>query len=43
MLYFIDITENLALMQKYQDTRSCVEIIMIDNYEENMQLLIRKI
>ena len=39
MLYFIDITENLALKQKYQDTRSCVEIIMIDNYEENMQLL----
>ncbi len=39
MLYFIDITENLALKQKYQDSRSCVEIIMIDNYEENMQLL----
>lgn len=36
MLYFIDITENLVLKQKYQDTRSCVEIIMIDNYEENM-------
>ncbi len=39
MLYFIDVTENLTLKQKYQDSRSCVEIIMIDNYEENMQLL----
>ncbi len=39
MIYFIDITENVILQQKYIDTRSCVEIINIDNYEENMQLL----
>ncbi len=39
MVYFIDITENTILQQKYIDTRSCVEIISIDNYEENMQLL----
>ena len=39
MIYFIDITENAILQQKYIDTRSCVEIINIDNYEENMQLL----
>ena len=39
MVYFIDITENTVLQQKYIDTRSCVEIISIDNYEENMQLV----
>ncbi len=39
MVYFIDITENVTLQQKYTDTRSCVEIISIDNYEENMQLM----
>ncbi len=39
MVYFIDITENVILQQKYKDTRSCVEMISIDNYEENMQLL----
>lgn len=38
-LYFIDVTENIMLQQKYKDARSCVEIIMIDNYEENMQLI----
>ena len=39
MLYFIDITENRQLKQKAQDAKACVGIIMIDNYEENMQLL----
>ena len=39
ILYFIDVTENRTLKQKYKDSRSCVEIIMIDNYEENMQLI----
>ena len=39
MVYFINITENVTLQQKYKDTRSCVEIISIDNYEENMQLI----
>ena len=39
VLYFIDITENRQLKQKAQDAKACVGIIMIDNYEENMQLL----
>ena len=36
-LYFIDETENLELEQKYNDSKLCVGIIMIDNYEEIMQ------
>ena len=39
MLYFLDDTENIRLQKKYNDSKSCVEIIMIDNYEETMQLL----
>lgn len=38
-LYFIDETENLKLQNEYNDSKSCVGIIMIDNYEENMQML----
>lgn len=37
MLYFIDITDNLKVMQKYQDAKTCIGLIMIDNYEEIMQ------
>jgi len=36
-LYFIDETENIELEQKYNDSKLCVGIIMIDNYEEIMQ------
>ncbi len=39
MLYFINVTENRQLKQKLFDSKSCACIIMIDNYEENMQLL----
>lgn len=39
VIYFIDETENLKLQREYNDSKSCVGIIMIDNYEENMQLL----
>ena len=39
MLYFLDETENIRLQKEYNDSKSCVEIIMIDNYEETMQLL----
>lgn len=39
ILYFIDETENLKLQKEYNDSKSCVGIIMIDNYEENMQML----
>ena len=37
ILYFIDITENKELLQKYNDSKTCVGIIMIDNYEEIIQ------
>ena len=39
ILYFIDDTENIKLQQEYKDSKSCVGIIMIDNYEEIMQRL----
>ncbi len=37
ILYFIDITEKEELLNKYNDSKSCVAIIKIDNYEEIMQ------
>ncbi|MDO5557710.1 MAG: DHH family phosphoesterase, partial [Clostridia bacterium] len=36
-LYFINETEKVKLAQKYIDSKICVGIIMIDNYEEIMQ------
>ncbi len=39
ILYFIDETENIKLQKEYKDSKSCVGIIMVDNYEENMQML----
>ncbi len=39
MLYFIDETEIVKLKKEYKDSKSCVTIIMIDNYEETMQQL----
>ena len=36
-LYFIDETKNVELEQDYNDSKLCVGIIMIDNYEEIMQ------
>ena len=39
ILYFLDITENIKMQKEYNDSKSCVEIIMIDNYEENIQLI----
>lgn len=39
ILYFIDVTENVKLQKEYTDSKSCVGIIMVDNYEENMQRL----
>ena len=35
-LYFIDETQNLQLEKEYNDSKLCVGIIMIDNYEEIM-------
>lgn len=39
MLYFIDETENIKLQKEYKDSKSCVTIMMVDNYEETMQQL----
>lgn len=36
-LYFIDETENIEILNKYNNSQICVGIIMIDNYEEIMQ------
>ena len=39
ILYYIDDTENIKLQEEYKDSKSCVAIIMVDNYEETMQRL----
>ena len=39
ILYFIDDTENVKLQKEYKDSKSCVGIIIVDNYEETMQRL----
>lgn len=36
-VYFLDETEYVELLEKYNDSRICIGIIMIDNYEELMQ------
>ena len=38
-LYFIDETKNVLLEQKYNNSKLCIGIIMIDNYDEIMQRL----
>ena len=37
ILYFLDDTENIKLRKEYRDSKSCVGIIMVDNYEETIQ------
>lgn len=39
-LYFIDETEQIELENNYNDSKMCVGIIMIDNYEEIMQRIL---
>lgn len=39
VLYFIDNTRNLELNKKYEDSKICVGIISIDNYDEIMKSL----
>ena len=39
ILYFIDDTENIKLQKEYKDSKSCVSIIIVDNYAETMQRL----
>ena len=37
ILYFIDESEKIRQQKEYKDSKSCISIIMIDNYEETMQ------
>ena len=39
ILYFIDDTENIKLQKEYKDSKSCVGLIMVDNYEETIRSL----
>lgn len=39
ILHFIDDTENVKLQKEYKDSKSCVGIIMVDNYEETIRAL----
>ena len=36
-LYFIDNTEKVDLITKYNNSQTCIGIVMVDNYEETMQ------
>ena len=37
ILYFLDITQIVKEQKKYEDSRTCVGILMVDNYEEIIQ------
>ena len=37
LLYFIDQTENYKILNEYMNSKACIGIIMIDNYEEILQ------
>ncbi len=37
LLYFIDNTEFVKMQKKYNDSQTCIGIIMIDNYDEILQ------
>ena len=37
ILYFVDITEKQEIIKKYEQSKLCVGIIMVDNYEEVIQ------
>lgn len=39
ILYFIDETENIRLQEEYKNSKTCVLMINLDNYDENMQQL----
>lgn len=38
-IYFLDETNYIELLQKYNDSRTCIGILVLDNYEELMQRL----
>ena len=37
ILYFIDDTEKIKALKKFEDSKTCIGIIKVDNYEEIMQ------
>lgn len=37
ILYFLDVSETIKLQEEYENSKSCVAIITVDNYEETMQ------
>ncbi len=37
ILYFIDDTENIKLQKEYRDSKTCVGMLVVDNYEEMVQ------
>ena len=39
VIYFLDETENIKLEEEYENSKTCVGLIMVDNYEETTQLL----
>jgi len=39
VLYFVDNTENVKMQEEYENSKSCVGIITVDNYEEVMQTI----
>jgi c-di-AMP phosphodiesterase-like protein len=39
ILYFIDNTDNVKMQEEYENSKSCVGIITVDNYEEAMQTI----
>ncbi len=39
ILYFIDETENVKLQNEYRNSKSCIGLLMVDNYEETVQQL----
>ena len=36
-IYFLDETEHVKLLKEYNDSRTCIGILVLDNYEELMQ------
>ena len=39
VIYFLNETEKINLEQEYENSKTCVGMIMVDNYEETTQLL----
>ena len=37
MLYFTDETENIKLQKEYRNSKTCIGMLVVDNYEEIMQ------